>query len=1174
MRKLALALLLVPLPAFAQSDDRSYLTALLEDNLSGAGRKVTITGFAGALSSRARIDELTIADDAGIWLTLRDVSLDWNRSSLFAGAVSVNELSAGEIILERLPDSGDSAAPSPEAGSGFALPELPVSVDIEKVAAQRIVLGPTVLGTPVEGTLDAALHLSGGEGQARLQIDRTDDGPEGEVSLTASYANSTQILALDLTAREGAGGIAATLMGLPGTPAAALEIHGDGPVSDYAADIALSTDGVSRLAGQVTVKAADDQSTAFAADLSGDLAPLFLPDYAAFFGDRVALDVQGLRHADGRLDLSAMKLQARALDLSGSLSLAAGGMPRAFDLTGRIAQADGQPVLLPLTTDQPVRIDSASLSLAFDAARGEGWRLTADVIGLDRPDIRIARLGLSGSGRIARGAAGPQVGATLRFDAEGLSPTDAALAAALGSVVSGDGIFYWTAADKVLAFPRLSLTGDGYGAAVSGRLAGLSADLAVSGRITAEVANLSRLSGLAGRPLGGAGSLAVSGSYSPLTGAFDGEAQITGTDLSVNVPEVDGLLKGPSQVALSARRDLTGTVLRNLSLSATSLTATAQGTLSSTGSSLTADLDFGDLSVLGPRYGGVLKGRATLQGTAESADVTLDATGTALRVGQAEADRLLAGQSTVALAATLTDGRISLTRADIRNPQLEVTATGEAGATAQRLELSARLANLGLLLPEFPGPLTVSGTATQSAQGLDLDLAGKGPGGIDATVKGRLAPDFASGDLALNGRAQAALANPFLKPRSVQGGLGFDLRLNGPLAVSSLAGSVSLSGGSVADPTLNFGLRDVTARADLSGGSARITATLPVTTGGAIAVEGQLATAAPYTGDLNLTLQGVELRDPELYETRANGALRINGPLMGGAMISGRIALDQTELRVPSTGFGGAAGLEDLKHIAEPADVRATRARAGLLDSGTGRNGGTGPAFGLDLTISAPNQLFIRGRGLDAELGGELRLSGTTAAVVPSGAFDLIRGRLDILGKRLDLTQARLQMEGELVPNLFIVAATENDGITTGIQIEGPATEPVVSFTSSPDMPDEEILAQLLFGQQLDNLSAFQALQLASAVATLAGRGGEGIVGRLRKGFGLDNLDVRTAADGSAEVTAGKYLGKNLYSEFTVDQNGQSEVHLNLDISKSVTVRGRASSDGSAGVGVYLEKDY
>ena len=46
-----------------QSDDRDYLTALLEDNLSGAGRQVTITGFKGARSSVASIDSLTIAGD-------------------------------------------------------------------------------------------------------------------------------------------------------------------------------------------------------------------------------------------------------------------------------------------------------------------------------------------------------------------------------------------------------------------------------------------------------------------------------------------------------------------------------------------------------------------------------------------------------------------------------------------------------------------------------------------------------------------------------------------------------------------------------------------------------------------------------------------------------------------------------------------------------------------------------------------------------------------------------------------------------------------------------------------------------------------------------------------------------------------------------------------------------
>jgi translocation and assembly module TamB len=75
---------LLPAPALAQEDDRGYLTAFLEDNLSGAGRKVTVTGFAGALSSQATIEKLTIADDRGIWLTLDNVVLDWSRSALLS----------------------------------------------------------------------------------------------------------------------------------------------------------------------------------------------------------------------------------------------------------------------------------------------------------------------------------------------------------------------------------------------------------------------------------------------------------------------------------------------------------------------------------------------------------------------------------------------------------------------------------------------------------------------------------------------------------------------------------------------------------------------------------------------------------------------------------------------------------------------------------------------------------------------------------------------------------------------------------------------------------------------------------------------------------------------------------------------------------------------------------
>ena len=207
-------------------------------------------------------------------------------------------------------------------------------------------------------------------------------------------------------------------------------------------------------------------------------------------------------------------------------------------------------------------------------------------------------------------------------------------------------------------------------------------------------------------------------------------------------------------------------------------------------------------------------------------------------------------------------------------------------------------------------------------------------------------------------------------------------------------------------------------------------------------------------------------------------------------------------------------------------------------------------------------------------MGGELRLTGTTNAVVPIGAFSLIRGRLDILGKRLDLTEALLQMQGTLTPYVQIAATTQNDGITSGVSIIGPASDPVVSFTSVPELPEEEVVAQLLFGRGLQTLSPFQALQLASAVATLAGRGGDGVIAKLRKGVGLDNLDVKTGADGSTQVTAGKYISEKVYSEVTVDQKGQSQINLNLDISKSIKLQAKAGSTGSTGLGVLLQKDY
>jgi translocation and assembly module TamB len=1165
-------ILLWPGIAAAQTDDRSYLTAFLEDNLSDIGRKVTITGFAGALSSQATITSMTIADKDGVWLTLNGLTLDWNRSALFKGEVSVNALTAEEIIVARAPVADDSAIPSPEA-SGFSLPELPVSVDIGRIAAERIELGAPIMGTAIEGTFEASLSLFAGEGRANLTVERTDDGPDGSIALSASYSNASQQLVLDLDATEAAGGIAATLLDLPGLPSASLTISGSGPVNDFTADIGLSTDGVDRLTGKVTLGGSGDGANSFRADLAGDLAPLFLPEYAEFFGSDVALTAAGTRDTDGRMQLSDLSVQTRALALKGSLAVAADGMPEKFSLNAVLGSPDGTPVLLPLTTDQEVRVSSANLDLSFDAAEGEDWTVTGKLDDFDRSDLKIARLSLDGSGSISRVETGTLFYFETKFGAEGLAPSDPALAQALGPTVTGSASGRWQEGTGNLAFSAIELAATGVDLAAKGKIEGLSKGIAVTGQATAQLTDLERLSAIAGRPLAGSGSASLSGTASILSGTFDLTAAINGADLRIGQAEVDALLKGQSRVDASVQRTETGTDLRSLVVTAATLKATASGKIASTGSDIVADLNFADLSAMGGQYRGALTAKAALTGTMESGKITLNGQGNNLAIGQTEADKLLRGQSTLSAKMNVTNGTVWVAEANVRNPQITVDAKAPNGAASQ-IDLTAKLANLGLLLPEFPGPVTVSGTATDESQGFSLNLRAQGPGQINATVVGLVASGGRA-DLAIKGTGQAALANPFIEPRAVSGGLNFDLRLNGPAQLASLSGRVSLSGGRISSPDLPFALQDASVIANLSGGRAQIDGRAAVSTGGETTINGSVGLATPNTADLALGLRGVVLRDPQLYETRASGQLTINGPLTGGALIAGTIALRDTELQIPSSGLGGVEAIPDLRHIREPGAVRATRARAGLLGAAGGGGGQADVrSYGLDLTISAPNRVFLRGRGLDAELGGSLRLRGNTAAVIPDGGLNLIRGRLDILGKRLVLSDAQVQLQGDFIPFVRILASTESDGVTSSVLIEGLANDPQVSFTSSPQLPQEEVLSRLLFGRGLEKLSAFQAAQLAGAVASLAGKGGDGIVAKLRKGFGLDDLDVRTDDDGTASLRAGKYISRNVYSEIEVDQDGKSQIQLNLDVTDDITLRGRASSDGTTGIGIVLEKDY
>ena len=1253
----------------AGESDVGYLTRLLQDSLSGAGREVRISGFQGALSSRATFDLLSIEDDEGVWLLVEDAALQWNRSALFQRRIEIAEISARRITVLRAPVGAESES-SDELFTlpSFELPELPVSVRLDQLQIDEVILGQALLGQELRASFSGNAALAGGEGNANLRIERIDE-IEGLIRLDAAFSNETRVLDLDLAVEEAAGGIAVSLLDIPNAPSAALTINGTGEVSDFTADITLATDGVPRIEGEFQLQTAQPGvAQAVRLDISGDLRPLLAnEDFHPFFGAESSLRTQARRFDDGRLRLDGLNIRTEKLALNGRMYLGADRLPEVIDLRGSVEAADGSRVVLPVSGGR-TSIESATLRLGFDASVNEDWELVLDLLGFDNEDFQVESLFVNGLGRISSDGFGEDidvVDALIDFSALGVSASDPGLQDALGNAVTGSVSLIWREG-RPLLLPGFLLEGRDYSLNGRAQLDGGR----VLANAQAEFRNIARLSTLAGRPLSGSVRTQVDATFGPERDQFMVAAEISGQDLTLDQPELDQLLSGRSQITIDARGDDGVITLRSLQAEARTLRADLRGQITPDEIDLRGDVDFADISVLGGDFGGALDAQLALTGPRDGERLVLEAIGRNLTVGQEDANRLLRGETLLTLDATRDGPAFDLTRLSLSNAALQTTAEGryETGAsrldlrttlpdlgairpglggridaqaelredgttrrvtldatannlrfgagvadnlvagthrlnasltqrpdevlldrltlsgpqinaniagrivdTRPELQIDARLNNLSVVVPGIPGAVSLVGTARDTGTGYALDLAINGPAGLNAQVAGNIAPDLRA-DLRATGSTDLALINPRLEPRSIQGPASFDIRVNGPLALASVNGTAEATGVTLVLPRNNMRITDITAQAQLQGAQATVTVNGRGANGGTAALEGTADLGAPITGNLRATLNELQIVNPQLFETNVSGNVAITGNLTRGPDISGTLSLDRTEIRIPRVGLASRGYIPpDIQHLGEGAPSRITRERAGIFEGET--FGRTPNPANLDLTINAPSRIFLRGRGLDAELGGTLRLTGTTRDVIPIGQFGLIRGRLDLLGNRFTLNEGFASLQGDFVPFVRLVASTERTGVTARIVLEGRADAPEIRFESTPDLPQEEVVSLLLFGRGFENLSLFQAAQLASSLATLSGRG-EGILERVRRNVGLDDLDVRTDEDGETSIRLGRYLTEKIYTDVEVSPQGKSEVSINIDLSPSLTARGRVDNQGRASVGLFFERDY
>lgn len=209
----------------------------------------------------------------------------------------------------------------------------------------------------------------------------------------------------------------------------------------------------------------------------------------------------------------------------------------------------------------------------------------------------------------------------------------------------------------------------------------------------------------------------------------------------------------------------------------------------------------------------------------------------------------------------------------------------------------------------------------------------------------------------------------------------------------------------------------------------------------------------------------------------------------------------------------------------------------------------------LDLHVHAPNNILIQGRGLNSEWKGKFDLGGTLTTLQAKGSLELIRGEFTFSSRHFVLSEGALSISGKEheMPHLNIVGSTELKGVSVVARMHGPLNSPQLTFQSVPPLPLSSIMSYLLFGQDLSEISGFQALQLASSVAALMGQGPD-VMESTRKSLGVDRLRVITSPDPSGEgenlaLEVGKYVADGVLVSFSQGaEDNSSNISVEVEL--------------------------
>ncbi|WP_340265828.1 translocation/assembly module TamB domain-containing protein [Sphingobium mellinum] len=333
-----------------------------------------------------------------------------------------------------------------------------------------------------------------------------------------------------------------------------------------------------------------------------------------------------------------------------------------------------------------------------------------------------------------------------------------------------------------------------------------------------------------------------------------------------------------------------------------------------------------------------------------------------------------------------------------------------------------------------------------------------------------------------------------------------------------------------------------------------------------------LSADSGYPMNIAVKLDRARIARSEAITSVVSGTITVTNSAADGGLVKGDLRLPETRYRIAWQGGAEIRQLQGVRRKGEGADLLDQRLAAR-------RTAPRPTTWKLDIRVRADNEIYLTGMGLDSEWKTNMRITGTTADPRVVGRIEVIRGRYSFSGHQFDLEQGVITFNGPMMnPGLAIRAETRINTVTAGIAVGGTAQRPDIGFVSTPSLPQDEILARILFGDNVANLSATQAIQLAAALNGLRGGGG-GLnpMGKLQNASGVDRIGIVSgdAATGrGTSLAVGQHISNNIYVEVITDPKGFTATQLEISLSRTLSLLSKTGTNAGSSANLRYSKDY